>query len=431
MTKLKLILLLILVCFQITNAQNDYPVLTQIVTDNAGLFSQSEKLQLKEKLTAYETRTAHQLVVLTINSLGNDTVENYAYQTFNQEGNRLGQANIDNGILILVAKNNRKFRIEVGNGLTPIITDLLASRINRSIITPAFKEGDYFRGIDDATSKIIKLIDDPIYAEEFANYDEDTSEPVSIITKFFSAIFLTLFFGVIGFLGYNKFVAKNKSQKISIKYLYLNNKTKFVSIWLLAICIVIYFNAFFWYAFLATFITGFLSVFVGIGFFVILKGTYERAVSIFTTLFTGKLGVIIFPFYLPITILLLFAGFIFTFLPILMGAMFVIGIIFNQDINSVISGIEPIYFLFFVIGIVLLFFIITAIVAYKNIKNDLRESFGFSFFKIDTSFLRGIASGSSRSYSSSGSSSYSSSSSSSSFSGGGGSSSGGGASGSW
>lgn len=64
--------------FNSANAQREYPVLNEIVTDNANIFSESELLQLRQKLTDYETKTSHQIVVLTIEYLGNDSIENYA-----------------------------------------------------------------------------------------------------------------------------------------------------------------------------------------------------------------------------------------------------------------------------------------------------------------------------------------------------------------
>lgn len=420
-----------LVCFLKANSQEDYPILNSIATDNANLFSTEELVQLTEKLTEYEARTTHQIVVLTINNLGNDTVENYALQTFNLEGNQFGQEQADNGILILVAKNDRKFRIEVGDGLTPIITDLLASRINRNIITPAFKEGDFYEGIDIATTELIKLIDNPDYAEEFSNLYNDNDESVSLTVKFFSAIFLTICFFLLGFFGYNYVAKKRKIKKIDFKKLY-SNKTRFFTIWGLAICIVIYFNNYFWYAFLAIFCIGFFSVFIGVGWFVIFPAFFKRSVSIFTALFTGKLGVFIFPFYLPMALLLFIASLMFGCFPLIMGILFISEVLFNTSINEIIIGIPAFYFLYFFIGFIVLLFIITAAVAYNNVRSSLKKTFGFSFFKIDETFIKNVRSSSSRGYSSSGSSSYSSSSSrSSSFSGGGGSSSGGGSSGSW
>jgi uncharacterized protein len=181
------------------NSQEAYPIISEIVTDKANLFSGEELAQLTQKLTEYETKTTHQIVVLSIDALGNDTVENYAFQTFNLEGNQFGQA-ADNGILILIAKNDRKFRIEVGDGLTPIITDLYASRINRNSITPAFKKEEYYRGIDEATTEIIKLIDSPEYREEFSNLIEKEGKmPAWGIILL--GLFITVFLGFFIFMG--------------------------------------------------------------------------------------------------------------------------------------------------------------------------------------------------------------------------------------
>jgi len=431
----KLLIVLLFVCFFKTNAQENYPILKEIVTDNASIFSADELIYLKQKLTEYENRTTHQIVVLTINNLGNDTVENHAFQTFNADGNKFGQKEKDNGILILVAKNDRKFRIEVGDGLTPIITDLISSRIQRQFIIQAFKQGYYFKGIDEATSEMIKIIDDPKYRDEFTNYQEDTSNNVSIITKFFSSIFLTFSFLTIVYFVYNKLIVKNnKAKKLNIKKLYNNYKIKFIIILFMAISIVMYFNAFFWYTFFGVLIVGFLSIFVVIGLLVILKQAVKKMTSIFISLLSGELGIIIFPFYLPGALMLFFAGFVFTSAPIFMGFMFLMQFIYYMDIDTFMSGIQPIYVLFGVIIIILVFFIISIIRAYITVKNSFKKSFGFSLLKFDGTLSSGSRGGSSRGYSSSGSSSYSSyssSSSSSSFSGGGGSSSGGGSSGSW
>lgn len=208
--RLKLIIGLFFICFQNTNAQAEYPVLTEIATDNAKLFSESETLQLQQKLTTYETETTHQIVVLTIDNLGNDTVENYAYQVFNR--NELGQKAKDNGLLILIAKNDRKFRIEVGKGLEPIITDAFASRIIRATMTPKFKEGFFYEGVDLATSEIIKLIDDPKYRDEFNHLIEEEGKIplwVKILIGLFLTLFLSIFLGAGGailYSGYKRLV---------------------------------------------------------------------------------------------------------------------------------------------------------------------------------------------------------------------------------
>lgn len=204
MIRLKLILGLFFICFQSTNAQTEYLVLTEIATDNAKLFSESETLQLRQKLTAYETETTHQIVVLTIDNLGNDTVESYAYQVFNR--NELGQKAKDNGLLFLIAKNDRKFRIEVGKGLEPIITDAFASRIIRETMTPKFKEELFYEGVDLATSEIIKLVDNPKYRDEFAHLiEEEGKVPLwgKILIGLFATLFLSIFLGAGGAILYS------------------------------------------------------------------------------------------------------------------------------------------------------------------------------------------------------------------------------------
>ncbi|SFC96444.1 TPM domain-containing protein [Algibacter pectinivorans] len=196
MIKLKLIFFFLVICIQNSNAQVKYPILTEIVTDNAALFRESETLELRQKLTAYETETSHQIVVLTINNLGNNTVEGYAYHVFNT--NKLGQKNKDNGLLILISKTDRKFRIEVGKGLEPIITDAFASRIISKIMRPKFKEGLFYEGVDLGTSEIIKLINDPKYRDEFAQVIEDEGK-IPLWVKILLGLFLTLFLGI--FIG--------------------------------------------------------------------------------------------------------------------------------------------------------------------------------------------------------------------------------------
>ena len=105
------------------------------------------------------------MVVLTVLSLRGNTIEDYAFKVFNS--NKLGQEKVDNWILIVASKLDRKVRIEVGDGLTPIITDAFSKRIIEQQIVPNFKENNFFKGIDTATSTIKSLIDNPEYRDEF------------------------------------------------------------------------------------------------------------------------------------------------------------------------------------------------------------------------------------------------------------------------
>lgn len=173
-------------------SQDYYPKLTEICTDQAGIMTSSELQTMRQKLTAFETETTHQIVILTINSLGNESIESYALNVFNE--NQLGQDDNDNGILILFAKDDRKIRIEVGYGLEPIITDAISSRIIRNSMIPKFKDEDYFEGLDDGTDEIIKIISDPKYADEFA---QESDSPKMM--PWWGRILVFLLFG--GFLA--------------------------------------------------------------------------------------------------------------------------------------------------------------------------------------------------------------------------------------
>jgi uncharacterized protein len=183
-------------------AQQSYPDLRAIVTDSAQIFTPEQLSSLNTKLNRFEAETTNQLVILTINELGYETIEEYANGTFNQ--NRLGQEDKDNGILILFSKDDREVRIEVGYGLEPHITDAVASRIIRNTMIPKFKEEDYFGGLDLATDQIIEFLLDPEALSEFKAAIEAENEmpwwAMVIIT-----LFLSVFIAAGGFVFYKAY----------------------------------------------------------------------------------------------------------------------------------------------------------------------------------------------------------------------------------
>ncbi|MEM9361645.1 MAG: TPM domain-containing protein [Bacteroidota bacterium] len=179
-----------------------YPQLDEIVTDSAQILTEDQLLDMRAKLTQFESETTNQVVVLTIQNLGNETIEQYANGTFNQ--NKLGQAGKDNGILILFAKENREVRIEVGYGLEPYITDAVASRIIRDAMIPEFKEEHYFDGLDSATDQIIHFLSNPEALEEFKREIEEESE-MGLGFKIFILCFLSIFVVAGGFISYKSY----------------------------------------------------------------------------------------------------------------------------------------------------------------------------------------------------------------------------------
>lgn len=120
-----------------------------LVNDFAGLLSLESRMVLDSELLAFEKETSTQITVVTVPDLGGDTVDNFAVKLFEEWG--IGQKGKDNGALLLVSRDDRKLRIEVGYGLEGALTDALSSQIIRNIITPSFKNSDYNTGIVEGT----------------------------------------------------------------------------------------------------------------------------------------------------------------------------------------------------------------------------------------------------------------------------------------
>jgi uncharacterized protein len=133
------------------------PRLTQHVTDRTGTLSAEQVAQLEAPLVALEQRKGAQVAILVVASTGEQSLEDYSLAV--AEGNKLGRAKPDDGLLLLVAKDDRKARIEVGYGLEGAVTDALSSRIIREYLAPRFREGDYFGGLRDAEAALVKLVD--------------------------------------------------------------------------------------------------------------------------------------------------------------------------------------------------------------------------------------------------------------------------------
>ncbi|WP_190809994.1 YgcG family protein [Flagellimonas sp. S3867] len=200
--KKTLLAVLLIVISSVSFGQQRYLLLEEIVTDSAHIFSTQELEGLKAKLTQFETETTNQLVILTIDALGNETIEEYANGTFNQ--NQLGQKDKDNGILILFSKNDREVRIEVGYGLEPYITDAVASGIIRNTMIPAFKEDNYFDGLNLATDQLIEFLNNPEALEEFKNELEAEGE-MGWGIRIFIILFLLIFVAAGGFIFYRTY----------------------------------------------------------------------------------------------------------------------------------------------------------------------------------------------------------------------------------
>lgn len=133
-----------------------YPAPTGYVNDFAGVISQEAENSLEERLSSFTASTSNEIAVVTLSSLEGDTVENAAVKLFEEWG--IGDKEKDNGVLLLVAIDDRELRIEVGYGLEPVLTDSRSGNIIRDQITPLFKAGNYEGGIIAGTEAIISVV---------------------------------------------------------------------------------------------------------------------------------------------------------------------------------------------------------------------------------------------------------------------------------
>lgn len=178
-----------------------FPPLNGRVIDHGDLVSDAGELALATKLEALERDTTDQVVIVTVPDLQGYEIEDYGYQLGRAWG--IGQAEKNNGVLLIVAPRERKVRIEVGYGLEPVLTDALSALIIQNEILPAFREGDFERGIEqgvDAIDRQLRL--DPVEAQARAAAAERPSStaPLGIISPI-GVIFLLLLLAMIGGAG--------------------------------------------------------------------------------------------------------------------------------------------------------------------------------------------------------------------------------------
>jgi len=133
-----------------------FPELTGRVVDSAGMLDTSRARRISQLLEAHENATTNQIVVVTLPDLGDYSIETYGYQLGRAWS--VGQKGEDNGVLLIVAKRERKVRIEVGYGLEGTLTDAIASNIVHSVILPLFKRGDFGEGIERGAKAIIQAL---------------------------------------------------------------------------------------------------------------------------------------------------------------------------------------------------------------------------------------------------------------------------------
>lgn len=134
----------------------EVPYLSGRVVDEAGMLSPQSRQQVETELAALERDTGAQVAVLTIPTLEDEALEDYSLRV--AETWKLGRAEADDGVLLLIARDDRKMRLEVGYGLEPKLTDLAANRILDEVIRPRFRQGDFDGGVEAGVAAVAAVV---------------------------------------------------------------------------------------------------------------------------------------------------------------------------------------------------------------------------------------------------------------------------------
>ncbi|OKO88493.1 membrane protein [Bradyrhizobium sp. NAS80.1] len=168
------------------------PQLTGRVVDQTGTLSSSDIAALSQKLRDFEARKGSQVAVLIVPTTDPETIEQFSIRV--AEAWKVGRKKVDDGAILVVAKNDRHLRIEVGYGLEGALTDVTSRRIIDEVITPKFRTGDFSGGISDGVDRMISVIDgEPLPAPgRSVSYNNDLGDFVPFLPF---GLFASLFVG--------------------------------------------------------------------------------------------------------------------------------------------------------------------------------------------------------------------------------------------
>lgn len=155
--KRALVFVALLFSASLSVAEVAVPPVKSRVTDLTGTLPASEAAQLEQKLASFESKKGSQIAVLIVPTTQPETIEQYSIRV--AEAWKLGRKGIDDGVLLLIAKQDRTVRIEVGYGLEGVLPDAVAKRITDEIIVPAFRQGNFVGGINAGIERIVRVIE--------------------------------------------------------------------------------------------------------------------------------------------------------------------------------------------------------------------------------------------------------------------------------
>jgi uncharacterized protein len=177
-------------------AQQPVPALTGHIVDSTGTLSTDAVAELEQKLTAFEERKGSQIAVLLVRTTAPEAIEPYTLRVAEQWG--IGRGGVDDGVVLVVALDDRRMRFEVGYGLEGAVPDALARRIIAETIAPRFYEGDYAGGLNAGLDALIGLIDGeplPVPVAREPDAEPFTALPIVLILAVFVAPLFRRLFG--------------------------------------------------------------------------------------------------------------------------------------------------------------------------------------------------------------------------------------------
>jgi uncharacterized protein len=192
MRSVRLLIITLSFCLSLYGQQLPNPMIPfRLVNDFTGLLTEQQQIELNNKLLAFNNETSTQIYVVTYDSLQGYPINEFGYQLGEKWG--IGRQGKNNGILILISPANRKITIQTGYGLEGAVPDAVAKRLIENILTPSFREGNYYAGIDSSTNVLISLTRGEFTADDYMNNNENFPGILFIIIL----VFLFIMFSAI------------------------------------------------------------------------------------------------------------------------------------------------------------------------------------------------------------------------------------------
>ncbi len=177
----------------------DVPFLTGRVNDTAGMLPVAARESVEAKLAALEKSTGAQVAVLTIASLEGEPLEEYALKV--AQTWKLGRKGVDDGALLLVSRDDRKMRIEVGYGLEAKLTDIACKRILDDVVRPAFRDGDFGRGVEAGVDAIAGTVEGKDVLPAAGSGSRGATAPPPLAARLLGTLIFAVVIGVFSFLA--------------------------------------------------------------------------------------------------------------------------------------------------------------------------------------------------------------------------------------